>query len=69
MMKFEEKMNNLETIIFELENNEIDLDEAILKYSEAMKLIKECNKELQVIEKKVAKMIDENGKLQELEIN
>lgn len=61
-MKFEEKMSKLEKIILELENNEISLDESINKYTEAMELIKDCDKELKQIEDKVLKIIDENGK-------
>lgn len=67
-MKFEEKMTKLENIVCELENNEIALDDAIGKYGEAMKLIKECNEQLKDIEKNVAKMIDENGNVQDLEV-
>lgn len=67
-MKFETKMEKLEKIISELENNEIPLDDAINKYGEAMILIKECNEQLQEIESTVAKMVSDNGDLQDLEI-
>ena len=40
--KFEEKMQELESIVNELEKGEIDLDTSIAKYTEAMKLVKEC---------------------------
>ena len=59
--KFEEKITELEKIINELENGEIDLDESINKYMMAMKLVKECDKELKDIEKKVNKIVSENG--------
>ena len=60
-MKFEDKIKELESIVNELENNEIDLDESINKYMMAMKLVKECVKELKDIEKKVNKIVSENG--------
>ena len=41
--KFEEKMKDLETIVNELESGEIDLDSSIEKYTQAMKLVKECD--------------------------
>ena len=41
--KFEEKMKDLETIVNELESGEIDLDSYIEKYTQAMKLVKECD--------------------------
>ena len=37
-IKFEDKMQNLEKLINELENNETPLEESINKYTEAMKL-------------------------------
>ena len=44
--KFEEKMKDLETIVNELESGEIDLDSSIEKYTQAMKLVKECDEKL-----------------------
>ena len=43
-IKFEDKMKELESLINELENGEIDLDDSIEKYTKAMKLIKECDR-------------------------
>lgn len=65
-MKFEEKMNQLEMLISELESNTDDLEESIQKYTKAMKLIKECEGQLTDIEKKVTKMI-QDGEEKELE--
>lgn len=59
--KFEEKITKLEKIVNELENGEIDLDDSITKYFEAMKLVKECDKKLKDIENQVVKMVDEDG--------
>lgn len=55
--KFEEKMNDLEKIINELENGNIDLEDSINKYTEAMKLVKECDEQLKNIEKQVSKIV------------
>lgn len=60
--KFEEKITKLEKIVNELENGEIDLDDSITKYFEAMKLVKECDKKLKDIENQVVKMVDEDGR-------
>ena len=67
--KFEEKVSELEKIINELENGEVDLDDSIEKYSTAMKLVKECDSELKSIEKKVNKILTENGTLEEFKID
>ena len=55
--KFEEKMNDLEKIINELENGNIYLEDSINKYTEAMKLVKECDEQLKNIEKQVSKIV------------
>ena len=59
--KFEEKITELEKIINELENGEIDLDESINKYMMAMKLVKEC-------EEQVNKIVLENGEVKDFEL-
>ena len=42
-LSFEEKIKKLESLVKELESGEVNLDDAIDKYTEAMKLAKECN--------------------------
>ena len=66
--KFEDKINELDVIINELENGEIDLDDAINKYTKAMKLIKECDTELKNIEEQVNKIVSENNEIEDFEI-
>ncbi len=66
--KFEEKMEELETIVNELENGNIDLDDSINKYTKAMKLIKECDEKLKNIEEQVNKIVLENGEIKDFEI-
>lgn len=65
--KFEDKIKELEEIIAILENGEVSLDESINKYTEAMKLVKECDAELKNIETKVNKIVTENGNLEDFE--
>ena len=66
--KFEENLKELETIINELENGEIDLDASIEKYTKAMKLVSTCEKKLSEVEEKVNKILNENGELENFEI-
>ncbi len=68
-MKFEEKIETLEKIINELESGNTSLDDSIAKYTEAMKLVKECDLELKNVEEKVASIILENGKVEEFSID
>lgn len=67
-IKFEDKMNELETIVNELESGNIDLDESINKYTKAMNLIKECDKTLKNIEEKVNKIVLENSEVKNFEV-
>ena len=67
-MKFEDKIKELETIINELENGEIDLEDSIEKYTKAMKLVKECDEQLKKIEENVNKIVKENGKIEDFSI-
>lgn len=62
---FEEKLSDLENIIKELEAGNVDLDNAINKYTEAMKLAKECSEKLDSAEKAVNQILNENGNLEE----
>ncbi|MGI6329856.1 MAG: exodeoxyribonuclease VII small subunit [Bacilli bacterium] len=66
--KFEEKLTKLEQIIKKLEAGDVDLDEAITKYTEAMKLAKECSDKLTNAEEQVNKILKENGKLEDFEV-
>jgi len=63
---FEENLNNLESLVKELEAGNIPLEDAIEKYTEAMKLIKECDETLNESKEKIAK-ISENGELKDFE--
>lgn len=66
--KFEEKMKDLETIINELENGNIDLEDSINKYTEAMKLVYDCDEQLKNIEKQVSQIVTEDGTLKEFDM-
>ena len=66
--KFEEKLKELESIIADLENGEIDLDQSIEKYTRAMKLVKECDEKLKSVEEQVSKLVTEEGEIQNFEM-
>ena len=60
-VKFEDKLNSLEKMVNELEKGDVDLDDAINKYMNAMKLAKECSDSLKNAEENVNKILTENG--------
>ena len=63
-LTFEESIKKLETIVKDLENGNVPLDDAINKFSEAMKLAKLCNEKLKNAEESVNKILKENGSLE-----
>ncbi len=66
--KFEDAVRELETIVAELESGELDLDKSISKYTEAMKLIEFCENKLNSATTTINKLVDENGKITDFEI-
>ena len=67
-ISFEEKIKKLESIVADLESGEVPLDDAINKYTEAMKLSKECSNKLTEVSDKVNKILSENGTLEDFEV-
>lgn len=66
---FEEKLDELEKIVNELESGEVKLDSAIDKYSKAMKLAKECSDKLNNAEETITKILNDNGTLSNFEVD
>ena len=52
-----------------LESGDVPLDESIKKYTEAMKLVKECDEELKTVEDKVNKIVSEDGNLKDFDVS
>lgn len=67
-LTFEESLQKLESIVKELESGEVMLDDAVNKFTEAMNLSKTCNEKLKNAEDNVNKILKENGKLEEFNI-
>lgn len=62
---FESSLEELEKIVKELESGNVNLDDAIDKYTEAMKLVKYCEEKLSDATKKVNKILAEDNELKE----
>lgn len=65
---FEEKLEELEKIVNELESGEVKLDSAIEKYSKAMNLAKECSDKLNKAEETITKILNESGTFDNFEV-
>lgn len=59
----------LETIVKDLESGNVNLDDAINKYTEAMKLVKECSDKIKNAEELVSKIALENGSLEDFGVD
>ena len=62
----EETFAKLEEVIQRLEGGETSLEEAFAAYSDGMRLIKECNAQIDKVEKQVLKLTEE-GSLEPLD--
>ena len=66
---FEDALKELEGLVKELESGNVELDSAIDKYTEAMKLAKYCSEKLKNATEKVNKILTENKELVDFEVN
>ena len=68
-LNFEEKLENLEKIVKDLESGDVPLDDAINKFNEAMKLSVELNKKLNEATETINKVINNDGSSEDFKIN
>lgn len=66
---FESALIELEKIVKELESGNVDLDNAIKKYTEAMELAKFCSEKLKDATDKVNKILMDNGELKDFKVD
>ncbi|MFC4738077.1 exodeoxyribonuclease VII small subunit [Bacillus daqingensis] len=65
-MTFEESMKKLESIVQNLEQGDVPLEEAIDMFQEGMKLSKACHDKLHKVEKQMTEVLEQDGTLSEL---
>lgn len=63
--KFEEKMEDLEKIVTELEKGDLALEDSLTKFEEGMKISKECNDLLKEAEKRITILLENDGNIEE----
>ena len=66
---FEQALEELEIIVKELETGTVELDTAIEKYTEAMKIVKVCSEKLKSATEVVNKILQENGSVEDFEVS
>lgn len=61
VMSLEEGFQALEEVIASLNRDDISLEDAFASYSKGMELLKNCNAQIDLVEKKVAILSGEGG--------
>ena len=67
-LNFEESLKKLEEIVKELENGTVALDDAITKFTEAMKLASSCNEKLKNAEESINKILTKDCSLEDFKL-
>ena len=62
-------MENLETIVKELEKGDLNLDDSVVKFEEGMKISKECIKILESSDKRISILLEIYGVITEEDFN
>ena len=66
---FETSLDELESLVDKLEKGQLTLDESLETFEKGMKLARVCNTKLSEAERKIEVLIEENGKLKEVEFS
>lgn len=67
-LTFEEKLQQLETIVSQLEKGDRPLETALVDFQAGVGLVKDLQKTLKDAEETLAKVMDDNGELSDLEL-
>ncbi|MFQ5850735.1 MAG: exodeoxyribonuclease VII small subunit [Candidatus Binatia bacterium] len=63
--KFEEAIEELETVVTQLESGELSLEDSLAAFEKGVQLVKFCNQKLSEVERKIELLVkDRDGKLQ-----
>lgn len=62
---FEENIEQLETIVAELEKGDLNLEDSMKKFEQGIAISKNCNKILETVEKKITILLNEDGEVKE----
>lgn len=65
---FEKALSELETLVEEMEQGELSLEESLKRFEKGISLSAECQQALQNAELKIRQLIEKNGKLLEEDI-
>ena len=63
-MKYEEAIQQLESIVAQVENNELDIDQLAEHLKEAQKLIRQCKDKLYKTDEKIKTLLDKQDSME-----
>lgn len=63
-LNFEQSLNKLETLVNQMEQGDMTLEESLKAFEEGIGLTRECQTRLSDAEQKVQQLIEEQGELQ-----
>ncbi len=58
---FSQLMKELETIVTNLENNDLELEAALSEFEKGIQIFRSCQVKLKEVENKTKQLIEENG--------
>ena len=64
-INFEKSLSELETLVEEMEQGDLSLEESLKRFEKGIGLTTECQQALQSAELKVQELVEKNGKLLE----
>ncbi|WP_281165055.1 exodeoxyribonuclease VII small subunit [Liquorilactobacillus sicerae] len=64
---FEDKLNELEKIVVELEKGQTPLEKALVQFQNGVKLSRQLQQQLENAEKTLTQVVDENGDQKDFE--
>jgi len=64
-IKFEKSLSDLETLVEEMEQGDLSLEDALKHFEKGIGLTTECQQALQSAELKVQELVEKNGKILE----
>ncbi|MCL1141641.1 exodeoxyribonuclease VII small subunit [Shewanella gaetbuli] len=67
-LSFEESLNELETIVTNLEQGEVSLDDALKQFERGIKLVRQSQSKLEQAQQKVSILMDEKDTLAPLDV-
>ena len=68
-INFEKALDQLETLVDDMENGDLTLEQSLKAFEQGIKLTRDCQSALSQAEQKVQMLVEENGKLKAVSLD